>query len=93
MPIYEYRCTACRRKVTVLTMRVSEAIDPVCEHCGSRDLIRLLSRFAMVRPKTRLDDSRTTLPRDVDERPQEHGALDEEDGQRAWRDLPSTSPP
>ena len=57
MPIYEYRCTACRRKVTVLTMRVSEAVDPVCEHCGSRDLTRLLSRFAMVRSEdARLDD-------------------------------------
>jgi len=57
MPIYEYRCTACRRKVTVLTMRVSEAVEPVCEHCGSHDLTRLLSRFAMVRSEeSRLDD-------------------------------------
>ena len=57
MPIYEYRCTACRRKVTVLTLRVSEAVDPVCEHCGSHDLTRLLSRFAMVRSEdARLDD-------------------------------------
>src|SRR5215510_7965480 len=69
MPLYEYRCTACRRKVTVLTMRVSEAIDPVCEHCGSRDLTRLLSRFARVRSEdARLDDltSDATLG-DVDE--------------------------
>jgi putative FmdB family regulatory protein len=57
MPIYEYRCSACRRKVTVLTLRISEAVDPVCEHCGSRDLTRLLSRFAMVRSEdSRLDD-------------------------------------
>ena len=57
MPIYEYRCTACRRKVTVLTLRVSEVVDPVCEHCGSRELTRLLSRFAMVRSEgDRLDD-------------------------------------
>lgn len=57
VPIYEYRCTACHRKVTVLTLRVSEAVDPVCEHCGSRDLTRLLSRFAMVRSEdARLDD-------------------------------------
>jgi putative FmdB family regulatory protein len=57
VPIYEYRCSACRRKVTVLTLRVSEAVDPVCEHCGSRDLTRLLSRFAMVRSDdARLDD-------------------------------------
>ena len=57
MPIYEYRCTACRRKVTVLTLRASETVDPVCEHCGSRDLTRLMSRFAMVRSEeSRLDD-------------------------------------
>lgn len=56
MPIYEYRCNACRRKVTVLTLRVSEAIEPVCEHCGSRDLARLMSRFATVRSEdSRLD--------------------------------------
>ena len=57
MPIYEYRCAGCRRKVTVLTLRVSEQVDPVCEHCGSRDLTRLMSRFAMVRSEdARLDD-------------------------------------
>lgn len=57
MPIYEYRCTACGRKVTVLTLRVSEQVDPVCEHCGSRKLSRLMSRFATVRSEAdRLDD-------------------------------------
>ena len=57
MPIYEYRCAGCRRKVTVLTLRVSEQVDPVCEYCGSRDLTRLMSRFAMVRSEdARLDD-------------------------------------
>jgi putative FmdB family regulatory protein len=57
MPIYEYRCAGCRRKVTVLTLRASEQVDPVCEHCGSRQLTRLMSRFAMVRSEdSRLDD-------------------------------------
>jgi putative FmdB family regulatory protein len=57
MPIYEYRCAACRRKVTVLTLRASEAVEPQCEHCGSRDLTRLMSRFAMLRSEeSRLDD-------------------------------------
>jgi putative FmdB family regulatory protein len=55
MPIYEYRCKACKRKATVLTLRVSEAVDPVCEHCGSRDLVRLMSRFALGRS----EESRT----------------------------------
>jgi putative FmdB family regulatory protein len=70
VPIYEYRCTACRRNVTVLTLRVSEAVDPVCEHCGSRDLTRLLSRFAMVRSEeARLDDlTGDAALGDVDER-------------------------
>ena len=57
MPIYEYRCGGCKRKVTVLTLRASETVDPQCEHCGSRDLVRLMSRFALVRSEeSRLDD-------------------------------------
>jgi putative FmdB family regulatory protein len=57
MPIYEYRCGACGKKVTVLTLRVSEEVTPTCERCGSADLRRLLSRFAMVRSDdARLDD-------------------------------------
>jgi putative FmdB family regulatory protein len=49
MPIYEYRCRDCRRRVQVLTLRVSEEVDAVCEHCGGRKLDRLMSRFAMAR--------------------------------------------
>src|SRR5438093_10196904 len=57
MPIYEYRCTSCKRKVTVLTLRASETVDARCDKCGSRDLTRLMSRFAMVRSEeSRLDD-------------------------------------
>jgi putative FmdB family regulatory protein len=57
MPIYEYRCADCKRKVTVLTLRVSETVDPVCEHCGGRNLSRLMSRFAMVKSEdARIDD-------------------------------------
>ena len=57
MPIYEFRCRDCRRKVTVLTLRVTASVDPACEHCGSRNLDRLMSRFALVRSEDRrLDD-------------------------------------
>ena len=57
MPIYEYRCRDCRRKSTILTLRVSEAVDGVCEHCGGRHLDRLMSRFALLRSDDRrLDD-------------------------------------
>ena len=56
MPLYEYRCTSCRKRVTILTLRASETVDAVCEHCGARTLERLMSRFAMGRSEeSRLD--------------------------------------
>ena len=58
MPIYEYRCAGCRRKVTVLTLRVSEDVSTrSATTAASRELTRLMSRFAMVRSDDdRLDD-------------------------------------
>lgn len=56
MPIYEYRCLDCRRRVQILTLRVSEKVDPACDRCGSRRLDRLMSRFALARSEeSRLD--------------------------------------
>jgi putative FmdB family regulatory protein len=56
MPIYEYRCEPCRRRVQILTLRASEAPDPICDRCGNRKLDRLLSRFAVARSEeSRLD--------------------------------------
>jgi putative FmdB family regulatory protein len=49
MPLYEYRCTSCKKRVTILTLRASEAVDAVCDRCGKRTLERLMSRFAMGR--------------------------------------------
>ncbi len=47
MPIYEYRCEACRRKTTVVTLSVKEAVQPVCRHCGGTRLTKLVSRVAV----------------------------------------------
>lgn len=56
MPIYEYRCNKCKKKVSILTLRVSEEVNPECEYCGSKNLSRLMSRFAMVKSEeSRLD--------------------------------------
>jgi putative FmdB family regulatory protein len=56
MPIYEYRCNKCKKKVSVLTLRISEEVNPECEYCGSKDLSRLMSRFATVKSEeARLD--------------------------------------
>jgi len=57
MPIYEYRCTECGRKTTVLTLRASEQVSPKCERCGGEKLTRLMSRFALLRSEDdRLDN-------------------------------------
>lgn len=56
VPLYEYRCSDCRKRVTVLTLRASEEVDASCDRCGGRKLARLMSRFAMVRSEeSRLD--------------------------------------
>ncbi len=56
MPIYEYQCNKCNKRVSVLTLRVSEEVQPECDRCGSKKLSRLMSRFAMVKSEeARLD--------------------------------------
>lgn len=49
MPIYEYRCKQCRRRSSHLVRSVASAGQPVCDHCGSSDLARLMSTFAFHR--------------------------------------------
>jgi putative FmdB family regulatory protein len=49
MPLYEYRCTSCRKRVTILTLRASETVDAACDRCGAHTLERLMSRFALGR--------------------------------------------
>jgi putative FmdB family regulatory protein len=71
MPIYEYECDQCHRRTSVLTMRVSESVDPVCRHCGATAMHRLMSRFAMLRS----DEARMDALAD----PSAFGDLDEND--------------
>lgn len=59
MPIYEYRCGACRRRVSLFyqTFSAAEAATPVCSHCGSTELTRLVSRVFQAKSEdARLDD-------------------------------------
>ncbi len=49
MPIYEYRCAACGRKTTIVTLSVKAAVEPKCGHCGGTDLRKLVSRVAVRR--------------------------------------------
>ena len=45
MPIYEYRCNSCRRRVSVYVRSLSAT--PKCPSCGSEALSRLFSTFAI----------------------------------------------
>ena len=49
MPIYEYRCGGCGRKVSIFFRSFSSVGEAVCPRCGSRDLTRLMSRVAVLR--------------------------------------------
>ena len=51
MPIYEYRCQDCRRRVSIFWRSFSDAEEgtPVCPRCGGANLTRLISRVRMVR--------------------------------------------
>jgi putative FmdB family regulatory protein len=69
MPLYEYRCRQCRRRTTVLVRSLAQSSQPSCEHCGSQDTYRLISRFAVHRSvdtsldNMDLDDSAMEDPR------------------------------
>jgi putative FmdB family regulatory protein len=59
MPIYEYRCAACRRRSSLFfqTFSAAERAEPRCEHCGSPDVSRLVSRVAVLKSEeSRMDD-------------------------------------
>jgi putative FmdB family regulatory protein len=49
VPIYEFRCRACARRQSLFFRTIAKADAAVCEQCGSADLQRLISRFAVVR--------------------------------------------
>ena len=56
MPIYEYECHGCRRRVSVLVRSFAAAAEARCPRCGGGELTRLMSRFAMVKSEdARLD--------------------------------------
>ncbi|TAK22730.1 MAG: zinc ribbon domain-containing protein [Chloroflexota bacterium] len=57
MPIYEYRCTACRAYHQELVLSLARYVEPACPKCGKQSLRKLVSRFAVMKSQdSRLDD-------------------------------------
>ena len=77
MPIYEYECQGCRRRVSVLVRSVAGHTSPRCPRCGSAELSRLMSRFATVKS----EDARLESLAD----PSQYGDLDENDPKSVTR--------
>ena len=71
MPIYEYECQGCRRRVSVLVRSLAEPDLSSMSRCGSADMSRLMSRFATVKS----EDARLESLAD----PSQYGDLDEND--------------
>jgi putative FmdB family regulatory protein len=71
MPIYEYECGDCRRRVSLLLRTFAAAADAACPRCGGANLTRLMSRFATVKS----EDARLESLAD----PSSMGDLDEND--------------
>lgn len=59
MPIYEYFCRDCQRRVSLLWRSFADAESraPICPRCGGQHLTRLISRVAVLRSEeSRLED-------------------------------------
>jgi putative FmdB family regulatory protein len=71
MPIYEYRCTDCGKRSSLLVLNISHPPALACRYCQSVKLERVMSRFAA--PKS--EDARLESLAD----PSRFGDLDESD--------------
>ena len=77
MPIYEYRCADCKKRISLLILSMSRTSNAACTFCGSANLERLMSRFAS--PKS--EEARLEAFSD----PSNFGDVDENDPQSMAR--------
>ena len=84
MPIYEYRCADCKRRVSIFftsfssAERKSEAGEVECPRCGGKHLSRLMSRVNMVRAGTGTGSSDADV--ESDGGPDDFGGMDDMGG-------------
>lgn len=58
MPAYDYRCQNCRRKVRLFfSFNDYGKVTPVCVHCGSQELRRLIGRIGLAKSEDSRMDS------------------------------------
>ena len=54
MPIYEYRCGSCKRRVSILVQGFPPSLE--CPRCGGKELTRLFSSFSIGKGESYLRD-------------------------------------
>ena len=57
MPLFDYKCSDCEKRFTLLMGVVAEAVEEKCPKCGGANVSRLISRFARVRSEDDVLDS------------------------------------
>jgi putative FmdB family regulatory protein len=55
MPVYEFACNACGAPVSIFVRSINSPVNGACGRCGSTDLRRLLSKFAVIKSGPSLD--------------------------------------
>ncbi len=87
MPTYEYECLDCKKASTHFFRSFSQVQDPVCPHCSSMDLERLISRVAVHRAGVSMEDP--SFADDFDESdPRALGRLARTMGEESGAELP-----
>jgi putative FmdB family regulatory protein len=56
VPVYEFTCNACGQPTSVFLRSINSTVSAICSRCGSSDLRRLISRFAVLRGSSGLGD-------------------------------------
>src|SRR5512142_825862 len=77
MPIYEFQCRDCGRKMSALVLSRARVAEVRCKRCGGANLEKLFSRFATVKS----EDARLDSFAD----PSSMGDVDENDPQSVAR--------
>lgn len=59
MPIYEFECQDCQARTSIFVRTVSSEVSGACAACGSKRLVRVISRFGVSRSTKSVHDRHT----------------------------------
>jgi len=62
MPIFDYKCKKCGKKVELIVLSSSEKGELKCPHCGSADIEKMFSSFNVGGPRDAGGSSGSSCP-------------------------------